>query len=145
MMARAFSSSLARRSAWALLIGIACSGAAVAQEVWVITDSKQPLQGAHQPARVIELDAARRIQANLSANLPADPQQAASIVRQRLKDGGTRLQQQMQTAYQGVADSWSMGVTTIPAVVVDRRYVIYGETDIDRAIARIAQYRKEHP
>jgi len=134
-----------RRPALALLLGIACSGAASAQEVWVITDSQHALQGKYKPARLIELDAARRIQAELSANLPADPQQAASIVRQRLKDGGTRLQQQMQTAYQGVADAWSMGVTTLPAVVVDRRYVIYGETDIDRAMSRIAQYRKEHP
>jgi integrating conjugative element protein (TIGR03757 family) len=136
---------LIHRSALAILFGIACSGAAVAQEVWVITDSKQPLQGTYKPARVIELDAARRIQAELSANLPADPQQAAAIVGQRLKDGGSRLQQRMQPAYQGVTDAWSMGITTIPAVVVDRRYVIYGESDIDRAMARIAQYRKEHP
>jgi integrating conjugative element protein (TIGR03757 family) len=137
--------SFRHRCTLALLLGIAGSGAAIAQEVWVITDSKQPLQGTYKPARVIELDAARRIQAELSVNLPADPQQAAAIVGQRLKDGGSRLQQRMQAAYQGVADAWSMGITTIPAVVVDRRYVIYGEANIDRAMARIAQYRKEHP
>jgi integrating conjugative element protein (TIGR03757 family) len=135
---------LIHRSALTILLGIACSGAAMAQEVWVITDAKQPPQGTRKPTRIIELDEARRIQAELSANLPADPQQAAAIVGQRLKDGGSRLQQRMQTAYQGVADAWSMGITTIPAVVVDRRFVIYGEPNIDRAIVRIAQYRKEH-
>ena len=66
-------------------------------------------------------------------------------MRQRLKDGGASLQQRMQTAYQGVTDAWSMGITTIPAVVVDQRYVLYGETNIDRALARIAQHRKERP
>jgi len=130
---------------WALLLGMACSGAAVAQEIWFITDADHPLQGTHQPARVIELDAPQRIEAELAANLPANPQQAAPIVRQRLQAGGIRLQQRMQTAYQGVVDAWSLGITTIPAVVVDQRYVIYGEPDIDRALARITQYRKDHP
>ena len=137
--------SCSRRSALALLVGIICSGAAVAQEVWVITESGQPMQGTHKPARVIELDAPQRIEAELTTGLPGDPQKAAPIVRQRLKDGGASLQQRMQTAYQGVTDAWSMGITTIPAVVVDQRYVLYGETNIDRALARIAQHRQERP
>jgi integrating conjugative element protein (TIGR03757 family) len=103
------------------------------------------VQGAHTPIRIIELDAARRIQAELSADLPHDPQKAARIVRGRLKDGATALQKRMQSAYQGVADAWSLGITTIPAIVVDRRYVIYGETHLDRALAQIAQYRKDRP
>lgn len=135
--------SRSRRSALALLFGIVCSGAAVAQEVWVITESGQPMQGTHKPVRVIELDAPQRIEAELTTGLPGDPQKAAPIVRQRLKDGGASLQQRMQTAYQGVTDAWSMGITSIPAVVVDQRYVLYGETNIDRALARIAQHRKE--
>jgi integrating conjugative element protein (TIGR03757 family) len=137
--------STLRRYIFTCVLGFAFSGAAIAQEVWVITDAAHPLQASHKPARVIELDAAHSIQTELAANLPADPQQAASVVRQRLKDGGSRLQQRMQTAYQGVTDAWSLGVTTIPAVIVDGRYVIYGETNIDRAISRIAQYRKDHP
>jgi integrating conjugative element protein (TIGR03757 family) len=130
----------------ALLTLIACSGAAVAQEVWFITDAKHPLQqSTYHLARVIELDAPQRIEAELAANLPADPQQAALIAHQRLQAGGTTQQQRMQTAWQGVVDAWSLGITTIPAVVVDQHYVIYGEADIDRAMARIAQYRKDRP
>jgi len=30
-------------------------------------------------------------------------------------------------------------------VVVDRRYVVYGEPDVSRAIARINAYRSTHP
>jgi len=138
-------SALAHRSTMALLIGMACAGVASAQEVWFITDAQHLPQGTHQPARRIELDAPQRIEAELAANLPTDPQQAAQVIRQRLQAGGVRLQQRMQTAYQGVVDAWSLGIATIPAVIVDRRYVIYGETNIDRAVSRIAQYRRASP
>jgi len=55
------------------------------------------------------------------------------------------LQRRIATAYQGVADAWSLGITTIPAVVVDQRYVVYGEPDVARAIARIEQHRRAEP
>jgi integrating conjugative element protein (TIGR03757 family) len=133
------------RFAGALLAGLLSSGTSVAQEVWVITRSGNPLQGTHASMRVIELDAAQRIEAELAAGLPSYPRQAEPIVRRRLQEGGSALQQRMRTAYQGITDAWSLGITTIPAVVVDQRYVVYGETDLDRALARIARYRKEHP
>lgn len=117
----------------------------MAQEVWFITQSGKPLQGARAPTRVIELDAAQRIEAELAAGLPGDPRQAEPMVRRRLKDGGQVLQQRMQVAYQDITDAWSLGITSIPAVVVDQRYVVYGEMNLDQALARIARYRKEHP
>jgi integrating conjugative element protein (TIGR03757 family) len=95
--------------------------------------------------RLIELGETPRIEAELSANLPADPERAAAIVRQRLKQGGTDLQRRIGTAYQGVTDAWSLGVTTIPAVVVDQRFVVYGEPDVARAVARIEQHRRMQP
>ena len=45
----------------------------------------------------------------------------------------------------GVADAWGLGVAKVPAVVVDRRYVIYGEPDVALALSRIARYRREQP
>ncbi|MEN1465372.1 DUF1525 domain-containing protein, partial [Pseudomonas aeruginosa] len=48
-------------------------------------------------------------------------------------------------AYQGVTDAWSLDVTTIPAVVVDQRFVVYGEPDVARAVARIEQHRRTQP
>lgn len=117
----------------------------MAGDIWVITDSTHPVQGANAATRVIELDAAQRAEAQLAAGLPSDPQQAESILRQRLKDGGASLQGRLQAAYQGVTDAWSLGVASIPAVVVDRRYVVYGEARLDQALARIARYRKERP
>ncbi|UYT22252.1 integrating conjugative element protein [Pseudomonas paraeruginosa] len=85
------------------------------------------------------------LEADLAANLPSDPERASTIVQQRLKQGGTDLQRRIGTAYQGIADAWSLGVTKVPAIVADRRYVVYGETDVARAVARIDQYRRTQP
>ncbi|MBN0997448.1 TIGR03757 family integrating conjugative element protein, partial [Pseudomonas aeruginosa] len=66
-------------------------------------------------------------------------------VKRRLNNGGADLQRRIASAYQGVADAWSLGVTSIPAVVVDQRYVVYGEPDVARAVARVAQHRRPQP
>ena len=117
---------------------------ATAADVLVVTDSHHPVQ-APAGARVIELDHAARIEIELAAHLPTDPRQAAALVRQRLHAGGEALQRRIGHAYQGVADAWGLGIARIPAVVVDRRYVVYGEPDVPRAIARIDAYRSTQP
>lgn len=134
-----------RNAALTILTTLLLSAAAMAQEVWVITVAEQSVYGAHQPSRVIELDAAQRIEAEFSAGLPNDPQRAAMVIQQRLRQGGSPLQQRMQEAYQGLTDAWSLGITATPAVVVDQLYVVYGEPDLDLALERIAQHRKEQP
>jgi len=129
------------------LLGLAMlvSGAVGAQEVWVITDSSNPVTGKAAFTRLIELDAPQRFEAELAVQLPSDPQRAAALVQQRLKQGSQPLQTRMRNAYQGVADAWSLGITTLPAIVVDQRYVGYGEPDLDKALARVAQHRKDKP
>lgn len=117
---------------------------AAAADVLVVTDGHHPVK-APAGVRVIELDQATRIELELAAHLPADPQQAAALVRQRLHDGGQALQRRIGQAYQGVADAWGLGIAKIPAVVVDRRYVVYGEPDVLRAVARIDAYRSTQP
>ncbi|ARP93432.1 MAG: TIGR03757 family integrating conjugative element protein [Gammaproteobacteria bacterium] len=127
---------------WAVLFMF--SQAAVAADVLVVTDSRHPVQ-ALAGVRVIELDQPAHIEAELTAHLPADPAQAEALVRQRLLDGGADLQRRIGQAYQGVADAWGLGIVKIPAVVVDRRYVVYGEPDVARAVARIDAYRSARP
>ncbi len=109
--------------------------------VWVVTDHQHPVS-APAGTRLIELDAPTRIQTELSEHLPPDRVQAAAIAARRLQDAA--LQQRLLTAYQGVADAWSAGVTKIPAVVIDRTWVVYGDPDVSRAISRIDQYRRTH-
>ncbi|UJB64417.1 TIGR03757 family integrating conjugative element protein [Acidovorax sp. YS12] len=124
----------------ALLVSVCCFAA----DVIAVTDSRHPVR-APAGTRVILLDAPARIEAELAAHLPADPARSAALVRQRLGDGGAALQRRIAPAYQGVVDAWSLRVTTIPAVIVDRRYVVYGETDVAKATARVAAYRAAQP
>lgn len=117
---------------------------AQAAEILVVTDSQHPVQAAGD-ARLIELDQPARLQAELGAHLPADPSRGATLVQQRLRSGGIELQQRLGAAYQGVVDAWSLGVTTIPAVIVDHRYVVYGEPDAAKAVTLIEAHRRTQP
>ena len=137
---RAVSTALAL---WVVVSSV-FSTAAAAAEVLVITDSGHPVQVA-AGTRVIELDLPARIEAELAAGLPTDPTQAAAIVQQRLREGGQDLQRRLGRAYQDVTQAWGLGITKVPAVVVDRRYVVYGESDVARAAARIETYRRTQP
>jgi integrating conjugative element protein (TIGR03757 family) len=115
-------------------------------DVRVYTDDRHPISV--QPGlaiKVVKLDEAQRLQSTLSANLPTDQAQAEVIVRQRFAQGGATWQARMQQAYQGVTDAWAMGVEKVPAVVVNRRYVVYGEADVNKALQLIDHYRRAHP
>ncbi|MCD9007482.1 TIGR03757 family integrating conjugative element protein [Luteimonas sp. XNQY3] len=137
--------SPALRRCWlALAVVAALIGPASANDIIVVTDSGHPVR-APANVRVIELDRAARLEAELAADLPANPAEAATLVQQRLRDGGLPLQRRLADAWQDVADAWSLGVAKLPAVVVDRRYVVYGEPDTARAVARIEAFRSTQP
>ncbi|OSN24740.1 hypothetical protein BV339_00279 [Pseudomonas syringae pv. actinidiae] len=110
-------------------------------ETWIVTDRNHPVQA---PARVrlILLDESERLEAKLSEGLPANQQQSIVIMQQRLKSSDAQsLQRDLALAQQDLVDAWSMGVTKVPAVVVDRKFVVYGETNATAAENRIAQWR----
>lgn len=127
----------------ALLLTLAFPASAA--DIRVFTDRGHPVRGVPSDALVTELDASTRLEEDLGADLPADADQAAALVQRRLEKGGAALQRSLASAYQGVADAWGLGVAKVPAVVVDRRYVIYGEPDVALALSRIARYRREQP
>jgi integrating conjugative element protein (TIGR03757 family) len=126
-----------RSAVIALVLG-QCSHPAWA-EVVVFTDARHNLTSAGG-VRVVHLDAPKQIEAALSLSLPPSADQATALVRQHLAQNPETLKQ-LAASYQGVAEAFSLGVRKIPAVVVDRRYVVYGETDVQTALARIAIYR----
>ncbi|MCD5972316.1 TIGR03757 family integrating conjugative element protein [Pseudomonas quasicaspiana] len=113
-------------------------------ETWVVTDRNHPVEPQAR-VRLILLDETERLEAKLSEGLPADPQQALAIIQKRLltKDA-QRLQRDLVIAQQNLVDAWSVGVTSIPAVVVDRKFVVYGETDVVEAEQRIAEWRERN-
>lgn len=125
-----------------LLAIVLFSACAHAQgETWVFTDHAHPVINTVNH-RVIFLDEQQRLEERLTSKLPADPTQAAATIQAYLASPeGTRFQLELTQAQQGTTDAWSLGVEKIPAVVVDRRYVVYGEPDVDKAISVVDKAR----
>ncbi|MBN3849440.1 TIGR03757 family integrating conjugative element protein [Paraburkholderia sp. Ac-20342] len=121
------------------------SSPVLAADIHVFSDRTHPIHSIPAGVQVVELDAAQQMDDQLTRGLPAHAEQAALLVRRRLEQGGTALQQRFASAYQGVTEAWGLGITKVPAVVVDHRYVIYGEPDVQRALSKIARFRKELP
>lgn len=88
------------------------------------------------------LDASDALEDELSTGLPNDPGRAAALVQERMSGvDGQRINDQLRVAQQGVADAWSLRITRVPAVVVDKSYVVYGISDVGQAEALIAEWR----
>lgn len=133
--------SHSRRRRWPLPLAAILISTLSQGETWVVTDQAHPVV---TPAgiRVIHLDEQQRLEEQLSRSLPSDPRQATAAVQRFLASPeGKRLQDDLAKAQQGAADAWSAGVERIPAVVVDRRYVVYGEPDVATAIRLIDRAR----
>ena len=126
---------------WLTSMALTLLSATAHAETWVITDQAHPVS-APTGVRIIRLDDQQRLEELLSQQLPNDQRQAeATIQRYLASPAGKRLQTDLVQAQQGITDAWSVGVEKIPAVVVDRRYVVYGEADVAKAIAQIDRAR----
>lgn len=136
-----YSLSHSRRRRWLLPLTALFIAASAQAETWVVTDHAHPVN-APAGVRMILLDERQRLEEQVSRALPSDPRQAAAAVQRFLATpDGQRLQDDLAKAQQGAADAWSTGVEKIPAVVVDRRYVVYGEPDVPTAIELIDRAR----
>jgi len=122
-----------------LLLMAAAAGAQAQQQVWVVTDQAHPVTAVPTATKLIELDKTQGLENLLSHGLSTDQQTSADMVRSRLNP---QVHRQLAAAYQNVVDAWALGIQKIPAVVVDRKYVIYGEANMERAISRIQRYRE---
>ena len=70
----------------------------------------------------------------LGADLPADPVRAAAVMKSRLDsaDGANALEA-MRRAAEGRALAGRLGIRKLPAIVFDRREVVYGVRDVAEA------------
>jgi len=126
---------------WLASMALTLLSATAHAETWVITDQAHPVS-VPTGVRIIRLDDQQRLEELLSRQLPNDQRQAeATIQRYLATPAGKRLQSDLVQAQQGITDAWNVGVEKIPAVVVDRRYVVYGEADVAKAIAQIDRAR----
>ncbi|GKS92256.1 TIGR03757 family integrating conjugative element protein [Acidovorax sp. SUPP2539] len=123
-------------------LALMASASAFADDVRIFTDTAHPAT-AVPGATIIELDAPARLVSELGGGLPVDPQRAEAVMRQRLANPTlAERQKRIGQAFQAVADAYSLGVAKLPAVVVEGRYVVYGDADTRRALGRIAAYRR---
>lgn len=126
---------------WLLSVPLMFLSAAAQAETWVITNQAHPVS-APSGTRIILVDDQQRLEEQLSHQLPADQRQAETAIQRYLASpAGKRLQSDLAQAQQGVTDAWSLGVEKLPAVVVDRRYVVYGEPDVAKAVVLIDRAR----
>ncbi|OBX34926.1 hypothetical protein A8U91_03989 [Halomonas elongata] len=111
--------------------------------VEVFTTAGQPVMNVPSDTAVIELDAPARLDTQLSAELPADRQQARQEALRRLQAPDWQAKREaLKQATTGTARAWMIGVEKVPAVVVDSQYVIYGEADVAAALAEVQAYRE---
>lgn len=113
--------------------------------VTIVTDSAHPLQNIPENARVIYLDDSIKLHLALSDNLPNDPIQAEQLVKSRITALGNSFQQKLQQALQDALMAYQLGITKIPAVIQGNRYVVYGESDVLKALQLIAERGQDEP
>lgn len=126
-----------------LLISTAVGANPVKQDnviVTLFTAQQYAAQQTHLANHIYYLDSVERLEERFLPNLSTDPMQAEQQVRQII--GGPEWKQfetELRAAYQGVIAGWTKGIMKIPAVLFEsatETAVIYGETDVAKAIER---------
>ena len=83
---------------------------------------------------VYRIDAIDRLQSALSLELPDDPQTARDIVLARFAQLDADQAPRLENAARGLARAMHYGIDRYPAIVFDEQAVVYGITDIDKAL-----------
>jgi integrating conjugative element protein (TIGR03757 family) len=91
--------------------------------------------------QVYELNGVQLVEAELSKDLPANPNQSKRLAVQHIQvlDGQTR--RRMQLSAIGLAKAIHYGIDRFPAVVFDGQTVVYGVTDLSAALAHYQVWR----
>lgn len=91
--------------------------------------------------QIYNLDGIQRIEANLSKDLSADPEQSKRIVLQRIQQLDQVSRAQMQRSAMGLAKAVQYGIDRYPAIVFDGQVVVYGLTDLEVAFQHYRAWR----
>ena len=89
------------------------------------------------------IDGIERIETILGVGLPASAGQAEKSALKRLQQLGVQEREALQNAADGLVLAWQYQLRRYPAVVVDRRWVVYGVTDLSTAYALYTERRGE--
>jgi integrating conjugative element protein (TIGR03757 family) len=83
---------------------------------------------------VHQIDRIERLEAELSLNLPGNPEQARRQALKRMKQLSRERQSQLQQTAKALVLAMQLGVDRVPAIVFDQQHVIYGLTDLSMAL-----------
>lgn len=82
-----------------------------------------------------QLDKPTGLQGEISKKLPTNLDDAAAFMSQYASsDEGKKQIQAIVDGYQGIGRAYGLGVTKLPATVIDERYVVYGTTDVNQVL-----------
>jgi len=125
-----------RRWLAAFGLSVCLAGSALAEPaIEVFTTAGEPAVNVPSGVAVIELDAPGRLDAELSQDLPADPELAEALMRERMATPEWQeMADRYADSYLGLARAWQLGIEKVPAVVIDGRHVIYGQPDVAAAL-----------
>lgn len=84
---------------------------------------------------VHDVEAVNKFESIHSQDLPKDEASAKKIFEQRLSlYGEKRFTDDIMIAYEPMIRSFALGVEAYPAVVIDKKYVVYGTSNISKAL-----------
>jgi integrating conjugative element protein, PFL_4709 family len=105
------------------------------------------LAGQGIEVKTYNIDDAERLTANLAIGLPPDREQAKAALERRFKEQGMEaVQKHFTQAFQGRIVGVQYGINRYPAIVFDQgKAVVYGVTDLNRAVAIYREWRRNNP
>jgi integrating conjugative element protein (TIGR03757 family) len=106
-------------------------------------DVDHAITGIADEVDVYAIDGVQRLEAELSRALPADARAAKRDVLARIDALNESRMQPVRHAVLGLAKAMQYGLDRYPAIVFDRRAVVYGVTDAALALRRYRQWQEE--
>lgn len=105
------------------------------RSVEVFTITGMPPQNMPPIAVLVEIDAAGRLDALLSEQLPDEPEQAIAYMQTVMSSQQWHdISQQLKKAYTGLARAKQLGIEKIPAIVINSEFVVYGDLDVESVV-----------
>ena len=122
------------------------------RSVDVFTTTKLPIESVEEFAdkhpettvRVHVLDGIELLEDELSHGLSAQPEQAKRQALKRLQRLSKETQTQLEHTAKGVALAIEFGINRYPAIVFNKKQVVYGVTDLSRAVSYYHSWQTRH-
>lgn len=92
---------------------------------------------------VHRLDGIERVEVVLNQDLPSSANSAEATALHRLQDLNDADRKRLEESAHALVLAWQYALRRYPAVVIDGRWVVYGVTDLERAVAIFRQRHRQ--